>query len=98
MSIDEKIEVQRRLELSSPLARLQRMIEIRLVEDRITDLFAQGLIPGTTHTSQGQEAVAVALGAATRPTDIVCCTYRGHGVALALGIKPEAVLGEVLGR
>ena len=98
MSIDEKIEVQRRLELASPLARLQRMIEIRLVEDRITDLFAQGLIPGTTHTSQGQEAVAVALGAATRPTDIVCCTYRGHGVALALGIKPESVLGEVLGR
>ena len=29
---------------------------------------------------------------------MVCCTYRGHGVALALGIKPESVLGEVLGR
>jgi len=96
---DENVTVQRRLELAeSPLARLQRMIEIRLVEDRIQDLFAQGLIPGTTHTSQGQEAVAVALGAATRPTDIVCCTYRGHGVALALGILPESVLGEVLGR
>jgi acetoin:2,6-dichlorophenolindophenol oxidoreductase subunit alpha len=92
-------QVSRRLELSdSPLARLQRMIEIRLVEDRIQDLFAQGLIPGTTHTSQGQEAVAVGLGSATRPSDVVCCTYRGHGVALALGIKPEAVLGEVLGR
>ncbi|HVA54121.1 MAG TPA: thiamine pyrophosphate-dependent dehydrogenase E1 component subunit alpha [Acidimicrobiales bacterium] len=96
---DENVTVQRRLELAeSPLARLQRMIEIRLVEDRIQDLFAQGLIPGTTHTSQGQEAVAVALGAATRPTDIVCCTYRGHGVALSLGILPESVLGEVLGR
>ena len=69
---EEKIEVQRRRELAaSPLARLQRMIEIRFVEDRIQDLFAQGLIPGTTHTSQGQEAVAVALGTATRPTDIV---------------------------
>lgn len=96
---DHKSEVERRLELaSSPLARLQRMIEIRFVEDRIQDLFAQGLIPGTTHTSQGQEAVAVALGTATRPSDVVCCTYRGHGVALALGIRPEAVLGEVLGR
>lgn len=96
---DQQIQVQRRRELTAtPLARLQRMIEIRLVEDRIQDLFAQGLIPGTTHTSQGQEAVAVALGAATRPTDVVCCTYRGHGVALALGIQPEAVLGEVLGR
>jgi TPP-dependent pyruvate/acetoin dehydrogenase alpha subunit len=95
----ESVQVQRRLELAaSPLARLQRMMEIRFVEDRIQDLFAQGLIPGTTHTSQGQEAVAVALGTATRPTDVVCCTYRGHGIALALGIQPEAVLGEVLGR
>jgi acetoin:2,6-dichlorophenolindophenol oxidoreductase subunit alpha len=91
--------VQRRQELSSSrLSRLERMMEIRLVEDRIQDLFAQGLIPGTTHTSQGQEAVAVGLAVATRPTDIVCCTYRGHGVALALGIRPESVLGEVLGR
>jgi TPP-dependent pyruvate/acetoin dehydrogenase alpha subunit len=91
--------VQRRLELgSNPVSRLERMMEIRLVEDRIQDLFAQGLVSGTTHTSQGQEAVAVALASATRPTDVVCCTYRGHGVALALGIKPESVLGEVLGR
>ena len=91
--------VQRRLELSSnPVSRLERMMEIRLVEGRIQELFAQGLVSGTTHTSQGQEAVAVALASATRPTDVVCCTYRGHGVALALGIKPESVLGEVLGR
>jgi TPP-dependent pyruvate/acetoin dehydrogenase alpha subunit len=89
----------RRLELtSSRLTRLERMMEIRLVEDRIQELFAQGLVSGTTHTSQGQEAVAVALAAATRPTDYVCCTYRGHGVALALGLTPEVVLGEVLGR
>ena len=98
-SPDNNEQVRRRLNLSSSrVARLERMMEIRLVEDRITDLFAEGLIPGTTHTSQGQEAVAVGLAAATRPTDVVCCTYRGHGVALALGIKPEAVLGEVMGR
>jgi TPP-dependent pyruvate/acetoin dehydrogenase alpha subunit len=91
--------VRRRLEVEkSPVSRLERMMEIRLVEDRIQELFAQGLISGTTHTSQGQEAVAVGLGAATRASDVVCCTYRGHGIALALGIKPESVLGEVLGR
>ncbi|MDH2903761.1 MAG: thiamine pyrophosphate-dependent dehydrogenase E1 component subunit alpha [Actinomycetota bacterium] len=90
---------QRRHEVNqSPIARLERMIEIRLVEDRIQDLFAQGLVSGTTHTSQGQEAVAVGLAAATRATDFVCCTYRGHGHALALGMPPAVVLGEVLGR
>jgi pyruvate dehydrogenase E1 component alpha subunit len=88
----------RRAVNESAVARLERMMEIRLVEDRIQDLFAQGLVSGTTHTSQGQEAVAVGLAAATRATDIVCCTYRGHGHALALGMAPEVVLGEVLGR
>ena len=92
-------QIRRRLELgSNRLSRLERMMEIRLVEDRIQELFAQGLVSGTTHTSQGQEAVAVGLAAVTRPTDVVCCTYRGHGIALALGIKPASVLGEVLGR
>lgn len=91
--------IARRHELAmSEVSRLERMIEIRLVEDEIQNLFAEGLIPGTTHTSQGQEAVAVGVAAATRATDVVSCTYRGHGVALALGVPPERVLGEVLGR
>jgi pyruvate dehydrogenase E1 component alpha subunit len=74
------------------------MVEIRTAEDRVLELFGEGLIPGTTHTSQGQEAVCVAVAAATRPTDVVACTYRGHGMALALGVTREAVLGEILGR
>jgi len=80
------------------LARLGRMIEIRRVEEAIQQLFAEGAVRGTTHTAQGQEAVSVALAAATEPSDSVTCTYRGHGVALALGMKPETLLAEVLGR
>jgi pyruvate dehydrogenase E1 component alpha subunit len=83
---------------ADPLARLGRMLEIRMLEDRILELFAEGLVHGSTHTCQGQEAVAVGIATAARPTDWVSCTYRGHGVALALGATPEAVLGEVLGR
>ncbi|HTW98202.1 MAG TPA: thiamine pyrophosphate-dependent dehydrogenase E1 component subunit alpha, partial [Acidimicrobiales bacterium] len=83
---------------ASGLGRLRRMLEIRLLEDRIRELFAEGLIPGTTHTAQGQEGVAVGIAAATYPSDAVCCTYRGHAIALALGVTPEAVLGEVMGR
>jgi acetoin:2,6-dichlorophenolindophenol oxidoreductase subunit alpha len=78
--------------------RYEAMVEIRLLEERVLALFGEGLIAGTTHTSQGQEAVSVALAAATRPTDTVVCTYRGHGTALALGVTQEAVLGEILGR
>jgi acetoin:2,6-dichlorophenolindophenol oxidoreductase subunit alpha len=61
-------------------------------------LFLEGIVHGTTHLCQGQEAVAVGIAAATRPTDPVACTYRGHGVALALGLTPRALLAEVMGR
>ncbi len=79
-------------------ARYERMVEIRTLEDRVRDLFAEGLVRGTTHTCQGQEAVAVGVAAALRPTDVVCCTYRGHGAALALGETPLRVLGEIMGK
>lgn len=84
--------------VEDPVARLDRMVEIRVFEDRIRDLFAEGRVHGTTHTCHGQEAVGVGIAAAVRPTDTVTCTYRGHGIALALGMLPEAVAGEILGR
>lgn len=79
-------------------AALDRMIEIRVLEEHVQQLFLEGLIPGTTHTCQGQEAVCVAVAGATRTTDRVLCTYRGHGWALALGMPAVAVLGEIMGR
>lgn len=78
--------------------RLERMLEIRAFEDRCRDLFAEGIVKGTTHTAQGQEAVAVGVASALQPTDKVTCTYRGHGHALALGMEPVTVMGEILGR
>ena len=74
------------------------MVEIRAFEDRVQDLFAEGIVHGTTHTCQGQEAVAVGIAASIAPSDTVTCTYRGHGVALALGLTPESLLGEMMGR
>lgn len=88
----------RRAKLRDRTALLERMIEIRLFEDRVKDLFFEGIVHGTTHTCQGQEAISVGLAAATRPTDPVTCTYRGHGVALAVGLTPETVLAEIMGR
>lgn len=90
--------LQRRAALADPVQQLDRMLEIRHFEDRIKELFGQGLIHGTTHTCQGQEAVSIGLALAARTTDHVCCTYRGHGHALALGMTPHSVLGEITGR
>lgn len=97
-TIEETSLGRRRALGSSRLARLERMLEIRLLEDKVLEIFGEGLIPGTTHTCQGQEAVSVGVALAARPADVVACTYRGHGMALALGVTREAVLGEIMGR
>jgi len=98
MTVQTDDSIIRRQLLSDPVERYRRMYEIREFEDRIVGLFSQGLIHGTTHTCQGQEALAVALGHVLRIDDVVTCTYRGHGIALALGMTPVSALGEIMGR
>ncbi|HUW87555.1 MAG TPA: thiamine pyrophosphate-dependent dehydrogenase E1 component subunit alpha [Candidatus Paceibacterota bacterium] len=80
------------------VAQFERMVEIREFEEQINGLFASGEIRGTTHLCLGQEALSVGLAAELRPTDIVMATYRGHGIALSLGLTPESVLGEIMGK
>jgi TPP-dependent pyruvate/acetoin dehydrogenase alpha subunit len=84
--------------IDDPLEQYARMIEIRHLEERVNELFASGSIHGTTHLCLGQEALAVGLATVLRPTDAVTATYRGHGVALALGMTPRSVLAEIMGR
>jgi acetoin:2,6-dichlorophenolindophenol oxidoreductase subunit alpha len=82
----------------SRLEQLARMIEIRRIEENVQTLYNDGHIRGSTHLANGQEAVSVGIAVAARITDVVTCTYRGHGSALALGVTPEGVLGEICGR
>lgn len=98
MSAPEMTELDRRAALKDRVARLERMLEIRRTEESIQAMFADGLVNGSTHTCQGQEAVSVALATVATTEDVVTCTYRGHGHALALGMTPAKVMGEVLGR
>ena len=87
------IQLERRKAVQTDeVAGYERMLEIREFENQINGLFAAGLIRGTTHLCLGQEALDIALAAELRPTDTVMATYRGHGVALALGLTPDAEL------
>jgi TPP-dependent pyruvate/acetoin dehydrogenase alpha subunit len=76
----------------------RRMIEIRLFEEKVQELFMEGLIQGTTHLCQGQEAVSVGALGALRDDDYLTMTYRGHGHALARGVSMEACFAELMGR
>ncbi len=89
--------------MSDPLspdhvAWFRKMLEIRLFEEKVQELFMQGAIQGTTHLCQGQEAVSVGAIGAMRPGDVQTNTYRGHGEALALGMAPETAFAELMGR
>lgn len=99
MTMDMRSARERRQALQDDaVEQYARMVEIRDFEERVNGLFADGLIHGTTHLCMGQEALAVALAATLRPTDVVTATYRGHGIALALGMKPRSVLAEIMGK
>lgn len=76
----------------------RRMQLIRGFEDLVQSLFLRGEIYGTTHLYSGQEAVAVGFASALDDRDRIAATYRGHGHALAIGVDPQELLDEMLGR
>ena len=74
------------------------MVLIREFEERVKYLFLQGIMPGTIHQYQGQEACAVGVCAALGPDDVITSTHRPHGHALARGITTNAVMAELFGK
>jgi len=86
------------LSLDEALSLYRTMVLIRRFEDTVQTLFQRGEVPGTTHLYSGQEAVATGVASILDARDRVAGTYRGHGHALSLGVDPQALLDEMLGR
>ncbi|RYH69379.1 MAG: thiamine pyrophosphate-dependent dehydrogenase E1 component subunit alpha [Alcaligenaceae bacterium] len=76
----------------------RKAVLIRCFEDKIMELYMQGLVPGTTHLSHGHEGVSVGAISAIRPGDFVSATYRGHHHALSVGVEPYTLFAEMMGR
>jgi pyruvate dehydrogenase E1 component alpha subunit len=76
---------------------LELLLLIRLFEQKLLDLFAEGELSGTTHTCIGQEYVPVAIAPLTRE-DFIFSNHRGHGHYLAHCGDPEGLLAEIMGR
>jgi len=75
-----------------------QMLLIRRVEEESARGYAEGKIGGFLHLYIGQEAVAVGALAALKPDDYVVTTYRDHGIAIAKGMAPGALMAELWGR
>jgi len=76
----------------------QLMVTIRRFENRLYQLFLQGLVPGTLHQYQGQEAVAVGVCTSLRPDDIIFSTHRPVGHGIAKGMTLESIAAEIMGK
>ena len=80
------------------LGTLRAMKRIRAFEERVDRLFVEARIHGTTHLCIGQEAVPVGACAAIEGTDLASGSHRGHGLAIAKGLRTDRLMAELLGR
>ena len=71
---------------------------IRLVEERIIELYPSDRIQSPVHLSIGQEAVAVGICDALRPDDLMFATYRSHAFYIAKGGGLGPMFAELYGR
>ena len=76
----------------------RKMVLIRRFEDHLYQLFLQGLVPGTLHQYQGQEAVAVGVCSALRTDDVIFSTHRPVGHFLAKGCSARSIAAELWGK
>lgn len=86
--------------MTSELARrlLFQMKRIRAVEETIAERYSEFEMRCPTHLSTGQEAVAAAVGAALRRTDLAVSGHRAHAHYLAKGGSLPRMIAEIYGK
>jgi pyruvate dehydrogenase E1 component alpha subunit len=76
----------------------RQALMIRLVEEKIIELYPLDKIQSPVHLSIGQEAVAVGVCESLRNEDLVFITYRGHAFYLAKSGDLRLMMAELYGR
>jgi len=76
----------------------RRMRRIRIFEDKVEVMHRNGEIPGSCHTSQGQEGEIVGACMALRTDDYMIGNHRSHGHPIGKGAALGGLMAELLGR
>ncbi|HUG30779.1 MAG TPA: thiamine pyrophosphate-dependent dehydrogenase E1 component subunit alpha [Candidatus Limnocylindria bacterium] len=74
------------------------MVKIRIFEERVQELFLARKLPGFVHVYLGEEAVATGVCDALQPGDYITSTHRGHGHAVAKGVRLDPLMAELYGK
>ena len=75
-----------------------KMLRIRLVEEKISELYAEQEMRCPVHLSIGQEATAVGICAHLQKEDLVLSAHRAHAHYLAKGGDLKAMISELYGK
>lgn len=76
----------------------KKTLKYRRVEEKLLELFKQGKLTGTVHTSIGQEIVPVLLQQYLRDDDYKFSNHRGHSHYMAATNDIEGLIKELLGK
>jgi TPP-dependent pyruvate/acetoin dehydrogenase alpha subunit len=79
-------------------ALLYEALRIRMVEEKIIELYPSDQIQSPVHLSIGQEAVAVGVCSNLKESDWVFINYRGHAFYLAKGGPLPEFFAELMGK
>jgi pyruvate dehydrogenase E1 component alpha subunit len=74
------------------------MVLIRVFEEEVERQYKRARIGGYCHLASGQEGATVGAVHPMRDDDLLFSSYRTHGLALARGVDPDAVMAELFGR
>ena len=76
----------------------RRMLRIRLFDQRASKMVKRGEIPGTVHTSIGQEAQVVGSCMALAEGDYMSGNHRSHGHPIGKGAALGPLMAELVGK
>lgn len=76
----------------------RRMVRIRLFDERASKMVKRGHIPGTVHTSIGQEAQVVGACMALEDDDYMTGNHRSHGHPIGKGSPLGPLMAELVGK
>jgi pyruvate dehydrogenase E1 component alpha subunit len=75
------------------------MLLIRRFEEKLEEFSKeQGKLHGMMIVCTGQEAVAVGVGAALMPQDVIISNHRSHGHLITKGAEPKLIMAEIFGK
>jgi TPP-dependent pyruvate/acetoin dehydrogenase alpha subunit len=77
---------------------LHDMLRVRLVEERIADLYPEQEMRCPVHLCIGQEAIPVGVCSSLNDNDTVMGNHRSHGHYLAKGGNLNAMMSEIYGK